>query len=54
MKDLSEFLKSDGSYYITNTDPLGIMIDMVIYFRDHILGHLRMREIISISKLCLV
>lgn len=53
MNDLSEFLKSDGSYFITVTDPLGIMIDMGTYFttfpRDHILlSHLKMQEIIYI------
>lgn len=53
MKDLFEFLKSDGSYYTTNTDPLGIMIDMDTYFttlpRYHILlSHLRTQEIIYI------
>lgn len=51
MKDLSEFLKSDQSYYITNTDLLAIMTDMGTYFttlsRDHtLLSHLRMQEII--------
>lgn len=53
MKDSSEFLKSDGSYYITNADPLGIMIDMGTYFttisRDHILlSHFRTQGIIYI------
>lgn len=41
MKDLSEFLKSDQSYYTTNADLLVIMIDMGTYFtalpRDHTL-----------------
>lgn len=51
MNDLPEFLKSDRSYCIATTDPLGIMIDMSTYFttfpRDHILlSHLRLQEII--------
>lgn len=49
MNDLSEFLKSDGFYFITLTDPLGIMIDITTFPKDHILhSHSKMQEIIYI------